>query len=522
MNWDYIVVGAGSSGCALAAELVRSGSKVLVIEAGGRDSSPYIRVAAGQVRACAAHDWGYQSLPDRTRNGRHDAWIRGRVLGGSSSINGTMYTRGAAGDFDRWNLPGWSWAEVLPTFRAMERSDQPGPLRGHAGPLYIRTVRRPHSVSRAFVESARAAGLAFNPDYNGETQDGVAYTQLTQRRGFRWSAADAFLKPVLRHPNLKLSLRTTVEKIELQNGRASGVCCVHDGKRYFETARDIVLCAGTINSPKLLMLSGIGDAKELEPHGIKVAADIPAVGRNLKEQPLISLIYKSKIPTYNLTHGWTQKLAFLREFLLHGEGPISNLFEAAAVISSSATQPIADLQLIFAAFGFEMGSDGLYKLSSYPSVMLHVMQSYPRSSGQIRLASGDAKDAPIIDCELLQDATDLQSLIDGIVQAREIMRQQPIASLLEVEVAPGADVFGRAKLEEYVRNHAGISYHPVGTCRMGFGTNAVVDPTLRVRGFDNLWVADASVIPEHMSANMNAVSIMVGKKLGHELAAIAR
>lgn len=519
--WDYLIVGAGSSGCALASELVKAGRTVLILEAGGRDRSPFIKVAAGQVRACAAHDWGYQSEPDPTRNGARDAWIRGRVLGGSSSINGTMYTRGSAGDFDRWQLPGWAWSDVLPIFKEMEHSDQPGSLRGHAGPLHVRTVRRPHPVTRAFVESAGAAGLPFNADYNGETQEGVAYAQLSQRRGFRCSAADAFLKPLLGRRNLKLLLKTTVERLEFKGGRIIGVSCLEEGRKFRESAAHVILCAGTINTPKLLMHSGVGDKEELERHGIKVVAHVPAVGRHLKEQPMISLIYRSKVPTYNLTGGWRQKAAFAREFLLHGEGPISNLFEAGAVLRSTASRPVPDLQMIFAAFGFEIGPDGLYRLSPYPSVMLHVMESYPASSGRIRIVSSDPKARPLIECRLLEAPADEDGLVAGISRAREIMREKPIAGLLDEEIAPGADINGEARMHEYVRSHAGISFHPIGTCRMGVDSDSVLEPTLRVRGFDNLWVADASVIPEHMSANMNAVCLMLGRKLGKELAAHA-
>lgn len=519
MIWDYIVIGAGSAGCALAHELVKSGKTVLVIEAGGWDRSPFIKVAAGQLRACAHHDWGYQSQPDPSRNGARENWIRGRVLGGSSSINGTLYVRGAAADFDRWNIRGWSADEVMPLFREIEASDQRGPLRGQAGRLHVRTVRQPHAITEAFVNSAYAAGYPFNPDYNGETQEGVAYAQLSQRRGWRCSAADAFLKPHLGKKNLKLMLNATVEKIDVENGRAVAVSFVHLGKKYKRAARDIILSAGAINSPKLLMLSGIGDRRELNRLNVDVVLDLPGVGRNLTEQPLVSMTYRSKVPTYNLTEGLFQKLGIAAKFLGCGEGPISNLFEGTAFLKSSDSEPIPDTQLIFVAFSHLKGSDGKFKLAPYPSVLILIIKSYPDSRGRICLASSDPKAAPLIECRLLEEQTDSNTLARGIGIVRKIMKENPIAGLLEEEIIPGADVQGSGGLQEFIRNNCGISFHPIGTCRMGTTADTVVGPDLRVHHIENLWVADASIMPQPISANMNAPCIMIGMKLGKQLAA---
>lgn len=519
MSWDYIIVGAGSAGCALAYELVRAGRAVLVIEAGGADRSPFIKVAAGQVRACADHDWGYQSQPDPSRNGATENWIRGRVLGGSSSINGTMFVRGTAADFDRWAVPGWSAREVMPIFREYEQSDQSGPLRGHAGPLHVRTVKRPHVITKAFIQSACALGYPFNSDYNAESQDGVGYAQLSQRRGFRCSAADAFLKPLLGRKNLELLLNATVEKIEIANGRAVAVSFLHEGKKCRQTARDIILCAGAINSPKLLMLSGIGDAQELKRHNISLVHALPGVGRNLKDHPLVRTSYRSRIPTNNLTGGLLQKLGIVANFLTTGEGPISNLFEGAAFLKSSAAKSAPDLQVVFVTFGLAVGRGGDLKLAPYPSVMVYLMGSYPVSSGRITLVSDNPNDPPRIECRLLQEQADVDTLVQGIQKIREIMRAEPIAGLIEEETTPGANVESQSAMREFVRNHTGISFHPIGTCRMGTGENAVVGPDLRVHGTENLWIADASVIPDAISANMNAACMMIGMKLGKQLIA---
>lgn len=518
-SWDYIIVGAGSAGCALAYELVRSGKTVFVIEAGGLDRSPFIKIAAGQPRACANHDWGYRSQPDPSRNGATENWIRGRVLGGSSSINGTMHARGTAADFDRWNLPGWSAKEVMPIFRKLETSDQPGPLRGDAGPAHVRTVKRPHAITKAFIESARGVGYRFNPDYNGEVQEGVAYAQLSQRGGWRCSAADAFLKPLLARKNLKLLLNASVQKIEFLGSRAVTVCFLHQDRQCKETARDIIVCAGAINSPKILMLSGIGDPRELNRFNIDVVANLPGVGCNLKEHPLLKLTYRTKIPTYNLTEGLLQKLGIAIKFATTGEGPISNLFEGAAFLRSSLSEPFPDIQLHFLAVGYTTMPDGAIKLATCPSVTVLLNKSYPKSSGRIRLASCDPNDPPLIECRLLENQADVDTLVRGIGTIRKIMKAEPIARLIEEEIVPGVNIESLSALQDFVRNHTGLSFHPIGTCRMGVSTDAVVGPDLRVHGTDNLWIADASIMPDLISGNTNAVCMMIGTKLGKQLAA---
>lgn len=518
-SWDCIIVGAGSAGCALAYELVRSGRTVLVIEAGGPDYSPFIKIPAGVIRAGANHDWGYRSQPDPTRNDAIENWTRGRVLGGSSSINGTMYVRGAAADFDRWNVPGWSAKDVMPLFRELENSDQLDPLRGHSGPQYVRTVRQPHATTKAFIESARAAGYRFNQDYNGESQEGVAYAQLSQRRGFRCSAADAFLKPVLGERNIKLLLHALVGKIEIEKGRAVAVSFVYRGKQYREKGRNIILSAGAINSPKLLMLSGIGDAQELSRHKIDVLVDLPAVGRHLKEHPLLTLVYRSKIPTHNLSNGLLQALGFAVKYLRCGEGAISNLFEGVAFVKSSAAEHSPDLQLIFLPHGFATDRAGAFKPTPYPSVAVHILGSYPKSSGRIRLTTNDPNDPPMIECRLLEEQADIDSLVHGVRIVRRIMKTAPISSLIENELAPGTQIESVPALQDFVRNHTGISYHPIGTCRMGVDADAVVGPDLRIHGIENLWIADASIVPHPLSGNMNAACMMIGLRLGKDLIA---
>lgn len=518
-TWDYVVVGAGSSGCALTEELVKTGRSVLLLEAGGHGRSPFIKFPAAQLHAIRKYDWGYFTEPDVSRHGVVEHWARGRVLGGSSSVNGTMYMRGVSKDYDGWGVPGWAWRDILPIFQEFEASDQAGSLRGRRGRLAIRTVRRPHPLTRAFVEAAEASGLPLNPDYNGESQEGVGLAQLSQRRGLRCSAADAFLKPVLNRRNLTVIAHALVTRIDVSKGRAIAVCFEERGRPKRVAAGNVVLCAGAINSPQLLMLSGIGRARDLATEEIEVVSDLPGVGANLQDQPLISPRYRTKVPSYNLTDGLSQKIGYASEFLLRGEGPIANVFEAAAFLRSTPELPMADLQVIFSAVGYGKKSDGQYYLDNVPSLSAHIILSYPESAGRISLRSKDPRDKPRIECSLLEVHEDVAKLVSGLKSIRRIMETAPIADLISSEIVPGGAVQSDSELEDFVRRHASISFHPIGTCRMGLGPEAVVGPDLRVRGFENLWIADASIIPKHPSANTNAVCIMVGRKLGRELAA---
>jgi choline dehydrogenase-like flavoprotein len=524
MSWDYIIVGAGSAGCALAWQLSQGAreSKILVIEAGGSDRSPYIKVPLGQIRAITRYDWGYRSQPDPSRGGASDAWLRGKVLGGSSSINGMLYVKGAASDFDRWAElcgGGWSSKEVLPIFRELECSDQSGPARGRDGRMYVRTVRKPHPITDAFIQAAAIGGYRFNEDYNGQGQEGVGYAQLSQRRGLRCSAADAFLKPLLSRNKVTLFTDSMVERIEIANGRATGVVFTREGNRCRESAREIILCAGAIGSPQILMLSGVGDPQELARHDIPVALSLPGVGRNLREHPLLRMMYRTTIPTYNVTEGMLQQLKFAANYLWYRAGPLANPFEAIAFLRSSPARVHPDIQLHFLPLGFLTHPDGSVELATVPSVTVLLNKSHPVSRGRIRLAGAKATDAPLIECRLLEEDADLDTLVQGISTVRKIMAAKPIARWIDEEVSPGRDLDEPSALEDYIRRHTTIAAHPVGTCRMGKDEEAVVDPELRVRGAQNLWVADASVMPDLISGNTNAVCMMIGAKLGKRLAA---
>jgi choline dehydrogenase len=522
--WDYIVVGAGSSGCALAYELAKSGrNRVLVVEAGGYDRSINIKVPALGIRAMQQFDWGYASQPDPSRQGKTESWVRGRVLGGSSSINGMNFVRGAPSDFNRWAAlgnAGWSYADVLPIYREMEQSDLPGRFRGSHGPLAVRQISRAHPLTDAFIESAVATGFPFNPDYNGEVQEGVGYAQLSQRQGLRCSASDAFIRPLLRQRNVRLLLHAHVDRIQLEQARATGVLFSQDGSTRSVSARHTILCAGAINTPKILMLSGIGDPAELRLHGIATLVEAPAVGRNLQEHPLVRVIYKSRIPSNNLTGGLRQKVKMAGQFALYRQGPIASVFEAQAFLRTTSDLPSPDIQLHFLTTGVLNPPGNPSPLLDFPSVTVYVNKNYPKSRGRIRLGGGDPEAAPLIEANLLGDREDLETLVRGVGIVRKIMRAMPIRDLLEVEIVPGPHNLSDEALVRYIPAQTEIGYHPAGTCRMGREATAVVNPQLRVNGIESLWIADASVAPDLISGNTNAVCMMIGMKLGRHLSSL--
>jgi choline dehydrogenase len=520
-DWDFVVIGAGSAGCAVAHELAQSGhNRVLVLEAGGHDRSLCIKIPALVAKACDRFNWGYTSEPDPSRGGRTEKWLRGNVLGGSSSINGTVFVRGARYDFDRWAAlgnEGWSYDEVLPLYQEMETYEHIGSSRGSCGPLQVRRVEDVHPLTEAFIRSSAASGFFFNADYNGSMQEGISYAQLSQRRGLRCSSADAFLSPLQRSFNSKLLLNAHVDRILFDAGKAVGVSFRRGDVSRTVSAGHILMCAGAINTPKLLMLSGIGDAAELNRHGISVVADMPEVGRNLQEHPLVRVIYRSRIGSHNLTRGIRQRIEIVTQFGLRRQGPISTLFEAIGFVKTSADLHQPDIQIHFSPMGYLDPINDASPLLKFPSLSVLINKSHPRSRGRVRLAGSSSDAAPLIECNLLGDSDDRETLVRGIELVRRIMKTSPMADLIEQEVVPGAGTSSRDALERYVPSHTEIGYHPVGTCRMGPDSAAVVTPQLRVNGFRNLWIADASIMPDLISGNTNAVCMMIGMKLGRFL-----
>jgi choline dehydrogenase len=531
--WDFVVVGAGSAGCVVADRLSASGLRsVLVIEAGPQDTPLMKQYASSWYFDLSRYEWGYWSDPDPSRANRIEQWRRGRVIGGTSSINGMVYARGAHADFDRWAAmgnTGWSADDVMPLYQALERCE-PGfrvepnySIRGRDGPLSIREVRNCHPLTDAFVKATQTLGVPYNPDYNGKTQEGVGYGQFNQRRGMRRSSADVFLKPAMKRKNLRVMTDALVHNFLIDKGRVTGVRVEPSGAAVrVVKAHNVILCGGAINTPKIMMLSGIGSPSHLRDHGISVVLDRQAVGQNMIEHPLIRPTYRAKKPSYNPTEGALQKLGFLAKFLLSGQGPIATPMEAEAFLRTSPSEPSPDVQFHFCAVGIVYTTNakdahkGLTVLP-FPSCSVFISKSYPKSRGEVVLASADPHANPVIRPNLLGDERDVQTLVRSIGLLRRIMSAPPMADLLTQEVEPGPTSTSDNELVDYVKGRTGLSYHPIGTCRMGTDEHAVVSPDLRVRGVDNLWIADASIMPDHISGNTNGVCMLIGEKLGRQL-----
>lgn len=522
--WDELVIGAGSAGCALVHRLTQDPSRrVLLIEAGGTNRAWPVKVPSGVGRAVQSpeHDWGYKSQPDPSRGGKIDICYRGRGLGGSSAINGMVYVRGAPSDYDRWahtGNDGWDWQSVEPIFRALE-TPMANRARGDDGPLATRQITRPHSTTTAFLRAAEAAGLPILDDYNEGVQEGVALVELTQKRGLRNSAADAFLRPILSRPNLTVRTECTVERVLIDGLRATGAV-IRSARGVEEiAARRIILCAGSINTPKILMLSGIGDAAYLRSLGITSVLDNPHVGRNLREHPLVRLQYATHVPTYNDARAPLKALGHAANFLMHGEGPITGVFEAVGFLRSRPDLAGPDLQLHFLPIAIAQDPSGRLASGRRSGVSVYINKSHPESRGELRLASADPNDAPLIAYKLVESDADIETLVDGMAKVQAMMAEPPISDLIVGQISPDFCVtsVSRAAAADFVRQNAEPAYHPSGTCAMGKGNEAVVTPRLQVAGLEGLFVADASIMPDLISGNTNAACMMIGDRLGRWL-----
>ena len=517
-TFDYIIVGAGSAGCVLANRLSADPAvRVLLLEAGGRDDSFLIRMPAGIGRLVTPDvNWLYETVPQAQMGGRRMFWPRGKTLGGSSSLNAMVYIRGQRQDYDRWRdagNPGWGYEEVLPYFRRSENNEVfDGELHGRGGPLNVCERRYTNPLSRVFVEAAVSSGLPHNPDFNGREQAGAGLYQVTQRRGRRCSAATAYLHPVLHRPNLTVITGALAQRILLQAHRATGVAYVHGGaQREARARREVLISAGAINSPQLLLLSGIGPAQEIRTLGLPVHHDLPGVGKNLQDHLDINVIHACTEPI--TLDGSARGLGALKtalRFAVSRSGPgVSNVAEAGAFLRSGPDAAAPDVQLHFIpAYVLDHGRRKMHG----HGMTLHVCYLRPASRGEIRVRSADPADPPLIDPRYLSVASDLTPLIAGIRRARDIYAQAPFRRYLGAEAFPGRGTQSDAELGAFIRSAAETEYHPIGTCRMGVDAQAVVDPELRVRGVDALRVVDASIMPTLVSGNTNAPTIMIAEK----------
>ena len=516
---DYIIVGGGSAGCVMAARLSEDPDvSVLLLEAGPRDTDRYIHMPVGFFKISAGPlSWGYETEPGRAVKGRTIPYPQGRVLGGGSSINAQVFTRGCPEDYDAWaeeeGCAGWSFREILPLFRRSEDNDTfAGPYHGHGGPLGV-SSGHPHPLTRLFVQAAQEAGLPFNPDFNGAHQAGTGFYQTTTRKGKRCSTAVGYLRPALGRPNLVVRTDAMVRRIVIEGGRAVGVEIAVEGRAEIVRAeREVIVASGAIGSPKLLMLSGIGPAAHLREHGIDVVHDLPGVGQNLQDHTNIDIVYQLNGPhsfdKYKKPH-W-KVLAGL-EYLALGKGPVaSNIVEGGAFWWGDRAEKTPDLQFHFLpGAGVEKG------VGSVPGGNGCTLNSYhtrPRSRGSVTLRSADPNHAPRIDTNAFSDPYDLARAVDGVKISQEIMAQAAFKPFIAAEHIPGKGVRTLREYEEFARSAARTAYHPVGTCRMGVGEDAVVDPELRVRGIEGLRVCDSSIMPRLVSSNTNAPTVMIGEK----------
>ncbi len=529
--FDYVIVGAGSAGCVLAHRLTQGGRhRVLLLEAGGSDLRARVQVPIGY--GLAFHDprlnWRLYTEPEAALGGRRGYWPRGKVLGGSSSINAMVYVRGQPADYERWAAegnPGWGWSDALRCFRRMESfAISPDLQRGHEGPLHVSDVSgEVHPICEAWLRAADELGLPRNAGFNGASAEGLGLYEITTHGGLRMSAARAYLRPAMRRANLTVHTGALATRVEFEGRRAVAVHYQRGGvAQRVEAAREVVLCAGAVHSPLLLQASGVGPGGLLQSLGIGVVSDLPAVGRHLQDHLCIDHLYRARVPTLNRELGtWPGRVRAALRYLATRRGPLSlSVNQGGGFVRLSSASPRADLQLYFSPLSYTRATPGkraLMQPDRFPGFLLSAQPCWPTSRGHVQLRTADVMAPPVIVPNSLASADDLEALVQGALWLRRLAAAPALQAVIDTELQPGPAVQTREQLEADIRARASTVFHPVGTCRMGpDAAQGVVDARLRVFGLAGLRVVDASIFPHITSGNTNAPAMMVGER-GAEL-----